>query len=57
VHAPVAHALTAGFQRALFVGSIILASSVLVALRGTNARAHADAPPTIEAEQEVPLAA
>jgi EmrB/QacA subfamily drug resistance transporter len=56
-HAPGPHALDAGFQRALFVGSIILLSSVFVALRAPNVRAQTDADSTIEAEPEASLAA
>jgi EmrB/QacA subfamily drug resistance transporter len=37
-HTPVAHALTAGFQRALLVGSIFILASALIALRATNTR-------------------
>jgi EmrB/QacA subfamily drug resistance transporter len=33
---PVAHALTAGFQRALLVGSILILASALIGLRATN---------------------
>jgi Major Facilitator Superfamily len=56
-HAPGAHALTAGFQRAFFVGSIILLASAVVALRATNARGQAEAASAIEAEPEASLAA
>ena len=55
-HAPAAHALTAGFQRALLVGSIIVLASAVVALRATNTRGEAEIP-TIEAEPEASLAA
>ena len=37
-HAPVAQALTAGFQRAFLVGSILVAAGGLIALRATNTR-------------------
>jgi EmrB/QacA subfamily drug resistance transporter len=37
-HAPVAHALTSGFQRALLVGSILILASALIGLRATNTR-------------------
>jgi EmrB/QacA subfamily drug resistance transporter len=37
-HASTAHALTSGFQRALFAGSIFIAASALIALRATNTR-------------------
>jgi EmrB/QacA subfamily drug resistance transporter len=36
--APVAHALTSGFQRALLVGSIFILASAVVGLRATNTR-------------------
>jgi EmrB/QacA subfamily drug resistance transporter len=36
--APTAHALTAGFQRALLVGSAFVLASAVVALRATNTR-------------------
>jgi uridylate kinase len=38
VHAPAAHALTSGFQRALLVGSIFVAAAALIGLRATNTR-------------------
>src|SRR3954447_3130167 len=41
--APGPHALTAGFQRALFIGSMILLASIFVALRAPNVRAQAEA--------------
>ena len=37
-HAPVANALTAGFQRALLVGSIFILAAAAIALRATNTR-------------------
>jgi EmrB/QacA subfamily drug resistance transporter len=37
-HAPVAHALTAGFQRALLVGSVLILAAAVIALRATNTR-------------------
>ncbi len=37
-HTPIAHALTAGFQRALLVGSIFILASALIGLRATNTR-------------------
>jgi hypothetical protein len=40
-HAPVAHALTAGFQRALLVGSIFILAAAVIGLRATNARGEA----------------
>jgi EmrB/QacA subfamily drug resistance transporter len=50
-------ALTAGFQRALFIGSLILLASVLVAVRAPNVRAETAAEGAIEAEPEASLAA
>lgn len=37
-HAAPAHALTAGFQRALLAGSIFIAAAAVIALRATNTR-------------------
>jgi EmrB/QacA subfamily drug resistance transporter len=37
-HAPVTHALTAGFQRALFVGAILILAAAVIGLRATNTR-------------------
>jgi MFS family permease len=37
-HAPVAHALTAGFHRALLVGSIFILASAVIGVRATNTR-------------------
>jgi EmrB/QacA subfamily drug resistance transporter len=37
-HAPVAHALTAGFQRALFIGSVLILAAAVIGLRATNTR-------------------
>jgi EmrB/QacA subfamily drug resistance transporter len=37
-HTPVSNALTAGFQRALLVGSIFILASAVIALRATNTR-------------------
>jgi EmrB/QacA subfamily drug resistance transporter len=54
--APVAHALTSGFQRALLVGSIFILASALIALRATNTRGETEEP-AIEAEPEASLAA
>jgi EmrB/QacA subfamily drug resistance transporter len=50
----VGHALTAGYQRALLVGSIFILASAVIALRATNTRA--DAPAAAEPEP-VPHAA
>jgi predicted MFS family arabinose efflux permease len=48
---PPAPALTAGFQRALLLGSIFILASAVVALRATNTRGEAGATPR-EAERE-----
>jgi hypothetical protein len=53
---PAAQAVTSGFQRALFVGSIFMLASALVALRATNTRGET-AQPAIDAEAEASLAA
>jgi hypothetical protein len=37
-HASTAHALTAGFQRALLAGSIFIAAAAVIALRATNTK-------------------
>jgi len=37
-HAPLAHALTAGFQRALFVGALLILAAAVIGLRATNTR-------------------
>jgi EmrB/QacA subfamily drug resistance transporter len=37
-HSPVANALTAGFQRALLVGAVLILASALIGLRATNTR-------------------
>jgi hypothetical protein len=42
---PPAHALTAGFQRALLVGSIFILASAVIALRATNTRGEEEAGP------------
>src|SRR5437588_3024150 len=42
--APSAHALTAGFQRALLVGSIFILASAVIALRATNTRGETASP-------------
>jgi EmrB/QacA subfamily drug resistance transporter len=54
--APTAHALTSGFQRALFLGSIFILAAAVIALRATNTRGEAEAAP-VEAEPEASLAA
>jgi EmrB/QacA subfamily drug resistance transporter len=54
--APASHALTAGFSRALLVGSIFILASAVIALRATNTRGETEEP-TIEAEPEASLAA
>src|ERR1043166_8215844 len=50
---PVSHALTAGFQRALLVGSIFILGSAVIALRATNSRGETEHS-AIEAEAEAP---
>jgi EmrB/QacA subfamily drug resistance transporter len=47
-HSSQSHALVAGFQRGLFIGSIFLVAAAFIALRATNAR-----PETVEAEGSV----
>lgn len=42
-HAPVAQALTAGFQRAFLIGSIFVAAAAVIALRATNTRGETEA--------------
>src|SRR5204862_1942099 len=37
-HTPAAHALTAGFQSALLVGSILILAAAMIGLRATNTR-------------------
>jgi EmrB/QacA subfamily drug resistance transporter len=54
--APASHALTAGFQRALLVGSMFVLASAFVALRATNTRGETEEA-AIEAEPEASLAA
>jgi len=53
---PVSHALTAGFQRGLLIGSIFVLAAAVSALRATNTRGATETRVT-EAEQEAPLAA
>jgi EmrB/QacA subfamily drug resistance transporter len=56
--APVSHALTSGFQRALLIGSIFILASAFVALRATNTRGEtAESTVELEAEPEASLAA
>jgi EmrB/QacA subfamily drug resistance transporter len=43
-HAPVTHALAAGFQRALLIGSILLLASGILGLRATNTRGEEPEP-------------
>jgi hypothetical protein len=40
-HAPVAQALTSGFQRALLVGSFFVLAAAVIGLRATNTREDA----------------
>jgi EmrB/QacA subfamily drug resistance transporter len=54
--APVSHALTSGFQRALLVGSIFILASAAIALRATNTRGETQEA-AIGAEPEASLAA
>jgi EmrB/QacA subfamily drug resistance transporter len=53
---PASHALTAGFQRALLIGSIFIVASAVIALRATNTRGESEAD-VVEAEPEASLAA
>ncbi|MBV9195568.1 MAG: MFS transporter [Solirubrobacterales bacterium] len=39
-HIPVAHAMTAGFARALLVGSLFILAAAIIALRATNTRGN-----------------
>lgn len=50
---PPAHALTAGFQRALMVGAFFILASAVIALRATNTRGETDVP----ADKETPTPA
>lgn len=43
-HTPVAHALTAGFQRALFAGAVFVLAAALIGLRATNTRGEVPEP-------------
>ena len=54
--APISHALTSGFQRALLVGSVFILASAVIALRATNSRGETE-DAAVEAEAEAPLAA
>ena len=54
--ASASHALTAGFQRALLVGSIFILASAVIALRATNTRGETGEAP-VEGEPETALAA
>jgi EmrB/QacA subfamily drug resistance transporter len=49
-HTPVAHALTAGFQRSLLAGSIFILAAAVIALRATNTRGE-----TAQTPQPVPV--
>jgi EmrB/QacA subfamily drug resistance transporter len=44
VHTPIAEALTAGFQRALLIGSILILAAAGIALRATNTRGDESQP-------------
>jgi len=52
-HAPLTHALTAGFQRALFIGSIFIVASAVIGTRATNTRGEE----TRQAAEAIPAAA
>jgi hypothetical protein len=52
-HARPDQALTAGFQRALLVGSIFILASAVIALRATNTRG--EAPETAVPAEPIPL--
>jgi EmrB/QacA subfamily drug resistance transporter len=43
-HAPVAHALTGGFQRALLVGTVLILAAAAIGLRATNTRGETPDP-------------
>jgi EmrB/QacA subfamily drug resistance transporter len=43
-HTPLPHALTAGFQRAFLVGSILILAAAVIGLRATNTRGEAAQP-------------
>jgi len=43
-HAAAAHALTAGFQRALLLGSIFILVAAVIGLRATNTRGEEQQP-------------
>jgi predicted MFS family arabinose efflux permease len=43
-HAPVANALTAGFQRALVIGSVLILAAAVIGLRATNTRGEESQP-------------
>lgn len=51
-----AHALTSGFQRALFVGAAFILASAVIALRATNTRGEAaESPPERAASETGPV--
>ena len=52
-HTPLTHALTAGFQRALFIGSIFIVASAVIGTRATNTRGEE----TRQAGEAIPAAA
>jgi EmrB/QacA subfamily drug resistance transporter len=52
-HTPVAHALTAGFQRALFIGSLFILASAVIGTRATNTRTEGAALPAADALPEL----
>jgi EmrB/QacA subfamily drug resistance transporter len=51
-NAPLSHALTSGFQRALVACSIFLVGAALIALRATNTRGEPTATPALEPVSE-----
>jgi predicted MFS family arabinose efflux permease len=55
-HTPVAHALTAGIQRALFVGAVLILAAAVIGLRATNTRGEVPERASDAASNAVPLA-
>jgi EmrB/QacA subfamily drug resistance transporter len=51
-HTPVSRALTAGFQRALLVGSVFILASAVIALRATNTRGETEPAAEASASEE-----
>jgi EmrB/QacA subfamily drug resistance transporter len=50
-HTPAAHALTAGFGRALMLGSIFILAAAVIGLRATNTRGETEQPTTASASR------